>query len=438
MNKQASTCNSTDDTTNTIHAWLIAITLSVAFSALSFSLASVLTLLAFLTIGSVVWIGIHEIGHVVAALILQTPVTKVKIGTGKNLLSFSYGGVPVSFGINPFGGGYVALGKSPQPPSRKRALIFILGGPIASLLCFIAVTLACFAIGFERSFPHLPPVLLLYGLFAVITGLYLFSSFQPRVTVDGKEMIPDLTQAWMCLSLPDEKWKSYFHPAGILESYLAEGRIGEVLAILDRMPEAPLKNASVLGGLSISADRPAAAAIEMMASELMSNATSDPNELSLLHFTRGSCLAGMKNYDAARRCFTEALETAQTNDQKIVVLENISQLVIEGRRIDLLPEADHYSQMALEMKPAEITLKGTRGSILIEQGKLTEGVTMLQEVLETTQSENDRAICWFYMALTSFKKGETEAVKTMLETMNQHAPPAWLKKRAREIENSTV
>lgn len=388
-------------------------------------------------ISSVLWIGIHEIGHVVAARILRIPVTKVKIGSGKNLLSFSYRGIPVSFGMNPFGGGYVTLGESPQPPSRKRALILILGGPFASLLCFIALTLACFAIGFERSFPHLPPVLLLYGLFAVVTGLYLFSSFQPRVTIDGLELIPDLTQAWMHLLLPDEKWKSWFHPAGIVDSYLAEGRIGEVLATLDRMPGALLKKASILGWLSISADRPAAAAIEMMASELMADAKNDPNELSLLHFTRGSCLAGMKNYNAARKCFTEALETAQTNDQKIVILENISQIVIEGRRMDLLQDADCYSQMAIEMNPAAITLKGTRASILTEQGKLIEGETMLREVLDTTQSDNDKAICSFYLALISFKKGEPEAAKVLLEEMNRHSPPVWLKKRAREIEHGT-
>jgi hypothetical protein len=72
---------------------------------------------------------------------------------------------------------------------------------------------------------------------------------------------------------------------------------------------------------------------------------------------------------------------------------------------DFLPEADRYSVELLAAKPAEWTVKGTRGSILVDLGKIEAGMAMLQNVMKNDPSEFDRAICASFLALGEIKQG---------------------------------
>ena len=57
------------------------------------------------------------------------------------------------------------------------------------------------------------------------------------------------------------------------------------------------------------------------------------------------------------------------------------------------------------MDPERITLRGTKGSLLIENNEVEAGERMLEEVLARSQAENDQAICTWYLALAQKIEG---------------------------------
>lgn len=63
-----------------------------------------------------------------------------------------------------------------------------------------------------------------------------------------------------------------------------------------------------------------------------------------------------------------------------------------------LAKMDEYSQQLLAAKPQDLSVHGTRGSVLIELGRIEEGKRMLEGVLEKDENLNDRAISAAYLA----------------------------------------
>jgi hypothetical protein len=64
----------------------------------------------------------------------------------------------------------------------------------------------------------------------------------------------------------------------------------------------------------------------------------------------------------------------------------------------LLKESDAWSAEALRYAPNAITLKGTRGSLLVEFGRTDEGISMLQDVLKETDCPLDHVISSAFLA----------------------------------------
>jgi len=57
------------------------------------------------------------------------------------------------------------------------------------------------------------------------------------------------------------------------------------------------------------------------------------------------------------------------------------------------------------MKPDSITMRGTKGALLIERGCLQEGIAMLKELKEQGASENDKSISAYSIAYATLKMG---------------------------------
>jgi predicted Zn-dependent protease len=65
-------------------------------------------------------------------------------------------------------------------------------------------------------------------------------------------------------------------------------------------------------------------------------------------------------------------------------------------------------ERAISIDPQQITLSGTRGSLLIEKNEIETGERILKEVQANSLSEMDQAICAYYLALAQKKKGNGE------------------------------
>lgn len=92
------------------------------------------------------------------------------------------------------------------------------------------------------------------------------------------------------------------------------------------------------------------------------------------------------------------------------VLDALATRVLEAGDPELLNDADRWSAETLTLAPGEITLAGTRGSLLIENGRIEEGEAMLREVVARSASDLDQGIASLYLAIAAKRRGaETEA-----------------------------
>src|SRR5262249_41149354 len=93
-------------------------------------------------------ITVHELGHLVAARLLDIAVLKVSIGLGPKVVSWRRGGTEYAISAIPFGGYVRLLGEDDgdEVPTKLRGrafhlrpswqrMIVILAGPSANLIC---------------------------------------------------------------------------------------------------------------------------------------------------------------------------------------------------------------------------------------------------------------------------------------------------------------
>lgn len=390
-------------------------------------------LLIYLVVSQYILVGLHEFGHVVAAWSVGLSPVAVKIGTGREIFDFRCGSIRVSIGLG-FFCGRVEVNAGEGQWTRKKNLVLCLGGPLASL-----VTLAgglCFLLALDSENPlfHIFPQPLFAAMF-VAQHLFIFSGpLGSEVVVDGKRMRSDLTAILVDISISDDRWellqKRREHEVA---DQLSEGEWWYTWENAESHLQALPQYAGLLAHFTISAGKEAAPKLEALANETLSGSCPNKEEFGLLLFVRAGCLAYRGDTAAARACLDEAMETAETGELKVALCELAANLVIISRLMELLPDVDRYSQLALQLQPEEITLKGTRGSILVESGLILAGTKMLLEVFEQSDSENDKTISAFYLALACRKAGDDPSVQSWRDKMMQNDPPAWLMARAEEL-----
>jgi hypothetical protein len=74
-----------------------------------------------------------------------------------------------------------------------------------------------------------------------------------------------------------------------------------------------------------------------------------------------------------------------------------------------LPEASQYSDELTQTVPEAWTVKGTRGSILIDRGDIEAGTVILEDVVKHDPSPIDRGIAASFLAMAEFKRNHPDA-----------------------------
>jgi tetratricopeptide (TPR) repeat protein len=123
-------------------------------------------------------------------------------------------------------------------------------------------------------------------------------------------------------------------------------------------------------------------------------------------------LAKANRPDDVRRRAEETLALLGEPAAKIYLLECLCALFIFEGHSDYLPDADEWSATALALKPLA-TLKGTRGSILMELGRLEEAESLLRQCLAESTHPTDQGISKLYLALIAHARGEPKAAKRL-------------------------
>lgn len=109
-------------------------------------------------------------------------------------------------------------------------------------------------------------------------------------------------------------------------------------------------------------------------------------------------------------------------ENRQIYLDTFATCVLMFGANQFLEEADRYSEELLRSKPDELSYKGTRGSVLIEKGDLTDGIAMLEEVMNGATDPNDLTISASFLALAYHKQGQRAEALRWLATSRQIDP----------------
>ncbi len=99
-------------------------------------------------------------------------------------------------------------------------------------------------------------------------------------------------------------------------------------------------------------------------------------------------------------------------EERCQLLDGFATSVIMFGSREFLAEADKFSEELLKAKPKELTVKGTRGGVLIDLDQIEAGMTMLREVMDNNPTAFDGAICASFLALAEFKRGNIDSSTT--------------------------
>ncbi len=130
-------------------------------------------------------------------------------------------------------------------------------------------------------------------------------------------------------------------------------------------------------------------------------------------FTEHAALLARTGDPDAARVYCESLLARTTEAaERVKLLDAFACLPLlhRGTRA-LLPDAERWCTEAMTLAPEEVTLRGTWGALLVESGREEEAMPILEEVLATTRSDNDRGIASFYLALAAGRLGRRREMR---------------------------
>ena len=148
-------------------------------------------------------------------------------------------------------------------------------------------------------------------------------------------------------------------------------------------------------------------------------------------------LLELGKFEEAKAIFIEALEK---QDQKVklkaLISNNLAYIYISMENRELLAEAETLSSFAYENIPWDTAIKGTRGMVLVDLGRLAEGIRLLKDSFLNGDTAKHRAVNAAYLANAKFRKGNTQSAQQYLDVATNLDSGCWLLKRAKaEILN---
>jgi len=107
--------------------------------------------------------------------------------------------------------------------------------------------------------------------------------------------------------------------------------------------------------------------------------------------------------DGKIECFRSelraVLETRETPQEKVVVLDSVASFALYDRITAMFSEALQWCEQALALQPENLTVRGTRASLLFEMGDFASSEPELREVCARSNSPLDKGITSLYLAL---------------------------------------
>lgn len=325
-------------------------------------------------------IAIHEAGHCLGARVAGIAIANVTIGHWRKLVTFRLGTMTVTLRAAP-ASGYVMPKNAPKNFSTPRMILFLLGGVVAEGGCVAWV----WAMESPPGIASLGDLVLVFFRISVLwTGGWhvLFNLLPAEGWAAGEVHANDGRQLWRL-------WTER-HTRPLQRAFLAD--------------------AHRLNALCEAQDFPAA--LQWVETIVVRYPEEKAQLLPALARLHGECGAPAKAEAVWRDLLKEPVVSPSRTAE---ILDSLACLALYEGRSDLLGEAEAWTTEALRCAPNAITLKGTRGGVFIELGRIDAGIALLQEVIRRSECPIDQAISAAYLAKAYASQGDENEAQRWLK-----------------------
>jgi tetratricopeptide (TPR) repeat protein len=142
--------------------------------------------------------------------------------------------------------------------------------------------------------------------------------------------------------------------------------------------------------------------------------------------TKLHCLLSQNQIDQAERLCLDYVHQEVGVEHKVKILDGIASDILYHSDSASLLRGEKFARMAMEIAPGTLTLKGTLGSILVEEGNYAQGEPLLRECLDRSPALHDRAIASFYLGVIKMRTGEVKEGQRLIKRGMKMYPEAWI------------
>ena len=172
----------------------------------------------------------------------------------------------------------------------------------------------------------------------------------------------------------------------------------------------------------------------MLVERLLPAAT-DHNSALYVHLLliKVDCLLRQNQIDQAEKICLDYVQENVSDEQKLMMLDGCASYILYQSSAAHFARAEKLARMGLQIAPETLTLKGTLGSLLVEQGEYAKGEALLNECQERSPALQDRAISYFYLGLIKMRTGKAKEGKRLMICAMKMYPEAWMVAKGKEL-----
>jgi len=338
----------------------------------------------------------HELGHALAGRLLGYDVFRVIIGYGNVLFKRRFLGCEWEFRPFPLGGVAVIATRSSRF-FRLRRFVMLLAGPLVNVIFIVLLFWILPTAGSlgSHSLHGVAPDIDFFLANALLLGMNLFpykiTTAAGVIENDGLALI---TVPFCKRKKVEEHLAAYY--------FLASHELSR-----QRLYEQAVRVCEEGLGLYPDAGQ--------------------------LRTQLGVAFLALNEFETARSSFTELLACKDIKPgQKMIILNNIAYTNLLSGKTDLAEEANRYSEEAYKNIPWVPAVKGTRGAVLVETGRVDEGLVLLREAYEAYSEPEGKALNAAHIALGEMLRGNIEEGTRYLKAAHTLDPQCQLLNRVIE------
>jgi hypothetical protein len=141
---------------------------------------------------------------------------------------------------------------------------------------------------------------------------------------------------------------------------------------------------------------------------------------------KAQCLFSLQRSDEAEALCLDYVRREVSREHKIDLIDEVACFILYQPSSPFLKHAERLARAGLEIAPGTLTLKGTLGALLAEQGNYSEAEPLLADCLERSPALHDRGIATLYLGMIKLRAGEAKDGKRLIKRGMNMYPETWI------------